>query len=356
MIYAPQSSPALRWLPAWVTALSVAAAAPATAQNQGEISADTRLRREPDGTPLVSLPAGAEVEARGSRGDWHEVVVEGWIFSSSTGPTDRDGFDLVVRAQDGENLRESPNGEVVGRVRAGTLLRKLETRGGWTHVSRKGWVPKEALNAPAQPDTPAVAQAPASSIPTTGQSAPGAPSSALAVPQPTRSAAYPDRAAVARETPMFATPQGGPYGTLQTGAPARILGRSGEWVRVAIEGWVRESDIEAASGGALTGITADEIRSDPTRYLGKTIEWRLQLIAVQTADELRNEMPRGQKYLLTRGPLPEPGFVYVTVTENQAAEFRALPALQEMTLRVNVKAARTKYLTTPVVELVGRVE
>jgi hypothetical protein len=321
-----------------VTALSLGAAHPLIAQNQSEISTDTRLRREPDGVPLVSLPAGAEVEARGERGDWHEVVVEGWIFSSSTGPTQRDGFDLVVTAPEGENLRESPNGEVVGRVRSGTLLRKLDTRGGWTHVSRAGWVPKAAIDAPAPADTPAVAQP--------------APSP---VPAPTRPAGDAERAAVARETPIFATPQGGQYGTLQGGAPARILGRSGEWVRVGVEGWVREGDLEAASGGALTGITAAEVRSDPNRYVGKTVEWRLQLIAVQTADELRTEMPRGQKYLLTRGPLPEPGFVYVTVNESQAAEFQALPSLQELTLRVTIKAARTKYLTTPVVEYGSRV-
>ena len=341
MIYAPQSSPALRWLPAWVTALSLAAAAPASAQNPSEISTDTRLRKEPDGTPLVTLPAGAEVEPREARGDWHEVVVEGWIFSSSTGPTERDGFDLVVRAPDGENLRESPNGEVVGRVRSGTLLRKLETRGGWTHVSRAGWVPKAAISSPAAPDTPAVAQSASASQPTTS---------------PARPSADGDRAAVSRETALLATPQGGPYGTLQAGAPARILGRSGEWARVALEGWVREGDLEGASGGALTGVTAAEVRSEPSRYVGKAVEWRLQLISVQTADELRTEMSRGQKYLLTRGPLPEPGFVYVTVTESQAAELQALPALQEMTLRVNIKAARTKYLTTPVVELVARVD
>jgi hypothetical protein len=32
-----------------------------------------------------------------------------------------------------------------------------------------------------------------------------------------------------------------------------------------------------------------------------------------------------------------------------------MPALQELTLQVIIKAARTKYLTTPVVEYVGRV-
>jgi hypothetical protein len=160
---------------------------------------------------------------------------------------------------------------------------------------------------------------------------------------------------VARETAVYATPQGGQYGTLGPGTPARVLGRSGEWIRVQLEGWIRETDLEAASGGALTGITAAEVRTDPARYVGRTVDWRLQIIAVQTADELRTEMPRGQNYLLTRGPLPEPGFVYVTITEGQAAEFRALPALQELTLRVVIKAARTKYLTTPVVEFVSRV-
>jgi hypothetical protein len=318
-------------------ALSMLTAPVLAAQEVGEISSDTRLRKEPDGVPLVTLPAGTEVETKAARGDWHEVVVEGWIFSSSTSPTKRDGFDLVVSAADGENLRDSPNGEVVGRVRNGALLRKLETSGGWTHVSRAGWVPRDAVTAQATVDTPAVAQAP---------SAP--PASAPPV-------AANDRAAVSRETGLFATPQGGQYGILQTGAPIRIMGRSGEWVRVQTDGWVREGDLEQASGGALTGITAADVRSDPARYVGKIVEWRLQLIAVQTADELRTEIPRGQKYLLTRGPLPEPGFVYVTVSETQAAEFRTLPALQELTLRVAIKAAKTKYLTTPVVEFVSRV-
>jgi hypothetical protein len=134
-----------------------------------------------------------------------------------------------------------------------------------------------------------------------------------------------------------------------------VLGRSGEWARVQLEGWVRGGDLQSASGAAVSGVTAAEVRSDPSHYLGRAVEWRLQLIAVQTADELRTEMPKGQNYLLTRGPLPEPGFVYVTVSDAQAAEFRTAPALQEMTLRVTIKAARSKYLTTPIVEYVSRV-
>ena len=351
MIYAPQSSPALRWLPACVIAISSLLTPPLQAQDQTEISSDTRLRKEPDGTPLVSLPAGTEVEAGEARGNWHEVEVEGWIFTSSTAPTSRDGFDLVVTASGGENIRESPNGQVIGRARNGALFRKLETQGTWTHVSRAGWVPRTAVSTStdsrtgeepvAAADTPSVAQTPAAVAPTTSAAS--------------SKSADSDRAAVSRETPLYATPQGGPYACLKTGAPARVLGRSGEWARVQLEGWVREADLEEAAGGALTGITAADVRSDPGRYVGKMLEWRLQLISVQTADELRTEMSKGQSYLLTRGPLPEPGFVYVTVTPSQAAEFRTMPALQELILRVIIKAARTKYLTTPVVEYVGRV-
>jgi hypothetical protein len=45
--------------------------------------------------------------------------------------------------------------------------------------------------------------------------------------------------------------------------------------------------------------------------------------------------------------------VYVIIPEARAAEFQALPALQEVVLRVAIRAARTKFLTTPVAELVS---
>jgi hypothetical protein len=123
---------------------------------------------------------------------------------------------------------------------------------------------------------------------------------------------------------------------------------------VQLEGWIREADLGGGVGASLGSVTAAEVRADPARYVGRPVDWRLELIAVQTADELRTEIPKGQLYLLTRGPLPEPGFVYVMVTPAQAEEFRALQALQELTLRVIIKAPRTRFLTTPVVELVSR--
>jgi hypothetical protein len=82
------------------------------------------------------------------------------------------------------------------------------------------------------------------------------------------------------------------------------------------------------------------------------VEWRVQFVAIQKADELRPEIPEGQPYLLTRGPLPEPGFVYVVVPSNKVSQFEAVPALKELTIRGTIRAASTKYLPTPVIDLV----
>jgi hypothetical protein len=293
-------------------------------------------------------------------------MVEGWIFNRSTDKTRRDGFDLVVTATNGENIRSAPNGEIMGRVRTGTLLRQEEVRGAWTRVSRTGWVPLGAVKGSAPKSAAPKPAAPPAGEPATSASAerdltepvesgalPVQTTTAPAVAAPV--AADTGRGQVVRETALFASPEGSQYGTLQTGAPTRVVGRSGDWARVQLEGWIRDSDLAPGSDVSLGAVTAAEVRADPPRYVGRTVDWRLELIAVQTADELRIEIPKGRPYLLTRGPLPEPGFVYVTVTEAQANEFRSLQALQELTLRVTIKAPRTRFLATPVVELVSRV-
>jgi hypothetical protein len=77
------------------------------------------------------------------------------------------------------------------------------------------------------------------------------------------------------------------------------------------------------------------------------------VVAVQVGDGLRPELPEGKPYLLTRGPLPESGFVYVTVTQEQAQRYRDAAPLQEITARVRIRAPASRYLPTPVVELIS---
>jgi hypothetical protein len=320
----------------------------AAAQEETALVAPADLYKEPEGAPLVSLPAGTPIETGRARGSWHSAVVEGWIFTGSTERTRRDGFDLVVTPDKGENLRESPNGAVVGRVREGTLLERLEQRGRWTHVRRKGWIPRKALPGKA---TAAVSEAPAHQAqqPAPKPRGPAAPAPAASAP----AADGGERIQTARETSLSAAAEGGTLGTLQGGAPARVLARAGTMVKVAVEGWIPADAIVPSDSGAMVGVTAAEVHAAPDRFVGQTVEWRLQVIAVKRADELRSEMAPDQPYLLTRGPLPEPGFVYVTIPADSVAGFQALPPLQEVRLRVIIRAAHTKFLAPPVAELVS---
>jgi hypothetical protein len=346
--YAPQSSPGLRLLPACLL-LAALAAGPVAAQDQRHLSDSTDLHRDPEGAPLVSLPAGAAIETGAAKGDWREAAVEGWIFSPSTAPTKRDGYDLVVTSDEGENLRRDPNGPVVGRVREGTLLERVGKQGKWFQVRREGWVPRSAVAARQGRAKPAE-QAQAQQTPA---KPPAAPARARTAPAAASPAGPAEGVEVSRETGLARAPDSTPYATLQPGIPARVLGRSGEWVRVQLDGWIKEADLKPADNGVLREVSAEEVQKSPGRFVGQPLEWRLQLIAVQVADELRPEIPAGHPYLLTRGPLPEPGFVYVTVPDSMVARFRALPPLQELTLRVSLTAARTRYLATPVADLLS---
>jgi hypothetical protein len=322
-------------------------AAPVAAQEERRLTDSTDLHRDPAGTPLVSLPAGAAVEAGKADGNWRQVTVEGWIYRPSTSPTKRDGFDLVVSSDEGENLRRAPNGPIVGRAREGTLLERVGEKGKWFRVRRDGWVPREAV-----PARTAARAGTDSNPPGQGRGQARA-QAAAAPPPPPATPSTIEGVETVRETGLSRRPDSSAVSTLPAGTPARVIARSGEWVRVQVEGWVRESDVKPAEAGVLAGITAAEVRASPERFVGQTLDWRLQIISVELADELRPEIPAGQPYLLTRGPLPEPGFVYVVIPPQRIAEFRALPALHEMTLRVTLKAARTRFLATPVAQLVA---
>jgi hypothetical protein len=359
---APQSSPTLRRLPACIPALVLLAVASLSAQARSTLTGATELRRGIGGIVLGTLPDGARVSTGKTQSSWVEVTLTGWIIGGSVGATSRDGFDVMVIASDGENLREAPNGQVLARFRKGTLLRKLGAKDGWVRVKRTGWVPKRLVAAPIETAalTPRQNPSPAKPAPqktalTKPAQAPRtvAPRPAPAPPAQVVSTADGDaiRVEAAKASMLAATPDGGQLATLEPGTGGRVIARAGDWVRVQVEGWVRESDLKPASDGALIGVSAAEIRADPQRYVGKTVEWRVQFIAIQTADELRSELPAGQPFLLTRGPLPEPGFVYIIVPRDQLSQFEALAPLQELTLRVVIRAPRTKYLATPVVEL-----
>jgi len=304
------------------------------------VAQNTAFRKDPGGTVLATLQAGATVKTGAAQGDWTAVTLEGWVFTQSTGVTSRGGFDLVITSDNGENLRSGPNGGILARLQKGALLNKVGTQGGWTQVTRAGWVSTKALSGGSAPAQARTAAAPAASAPA---SSPAAGESV-------------DRVAALRSTPLTLEPDGPSLGTLDAGASGQIIGKSGEWVQVQIQGWVRETDLSEPASAAIPGVTMAQIRANPSKYVGQLLEWRVQYISIQSADELRPEIPQGAKYLLTRGPLPEPGFVYVVLTADQLPTFQAATPLQEFTVRGRLRAAQTRYLPTPVLELVQVVD
>src|SRR5437660_789670 len=163
----------------------------------------------------------------------------------------------------------------------------------------------------------------------------------------------PSRVESARRTVLYRSPEGQPAGTLAPSAPLRVLGRSGDWTRVELEGWVKSADLEIAPPGVLVGITAAELRTDPQRYAGQVLRWTLQFISTQQADELRPEIPNGATYMLARGPLPERGFVYVVVPEARRAQLETITPLATIQVTARVRTGRTRFLGNPVLDMIS---
>src|SRR5438046_982483 len=137
-----QCSRAFRLLPVVV---SLAASA-AVAQQRWRVANDGAwFYQTADGKRLARLARGAiqslavcgQRLARLARGaillgaakdDWVAVTMEGWIFASSVGPADRDGYNLTVTRAPEENLRSAP--AEIGRASCRERVQGTAQRGG----------------------------------------------------------------------------------------------------------------------------------------------------------------------------------------------------------------------------------
>lgn len=276
------------------------------------------------------------------RGDWQAVTLEGWIFATSVGVTARAGADLAVIRAPEENLRDAPSGALVAKLPEGFLLNKVGEDKRWVHVQRVGWMKRSAL------EPVGTVAAAASAVADTAAGA------GAAVPAASDSGSgEATRAQPRRRTTLYRAPEGPEAGTLGQSTPLRVISRSGDWSRVQLEGWVKSVDLATDGPGVLAGVTAAEVRTDPQRFVGQSVRWTLQYIAIQQADELRPEIPIGAKYLLARGPLPERGFVYVVIPDAKRALVASLTPLTIIQVIARVRAGRSHYLGNPVIDLLA---
>ena len=217
-----------------------------------------------------------------------------------------------------------PGGAPLASARFGALFDLVEARNSWVHVKRTGWI-----SAVAFANTPAPKSAPTAGV------------AAVAT-------------TIAAGTGLATQPGGAFAATLESPLHADVIEHKGGWARVRIDAWVKDAAVGSAPEPA--GITAAAVRAAPDKFVGQTVEWAVQVLGVQKADELRPEMQLGQPYLLARGPLPETGFVYVVVTAAEAEQFRKLEPLTKIRIRATIKAGKSRFLPTPVVTLVRRLD
>src|SRR2546426_2820230 len=279
-----QSSRALCALPVvlgLVTPLSLAAQARYRVTTDG-----AWFYQEPGGKRLARLARGAVLMGGEEQGDWQGVMLEGWIFTTSVGPTPRVGYDLTVTRAPEENLRSAPAGALIGKLPQGFLLNKVAegTSGRWLHVTRAGWVEKTDLESVAQVASSRTASADTESGRPTPGPRPGAPGTAVRGPggSPPDSSASPSapvdpsRVESARRTVLYRSPEGQPAGTLAPSAPLRVLGRSGDWTRVELE--AKRAQLETLTPLATIQVTA-RVRTGRTRFLGNPV---LDMISLES--------------------------------------------------------------------------
>jgi hypothetical protein len=335
-----RSLPALPVTFVALAALLIARASPAPAQAARPLAVETDLLKEPGGVQLLHMLKGTPLVATPAKSGGFAATIDGWIPENALHDDKRDGFDISVSLPAGTTLRDKPSGNPLASARLGALFDKVEAKNGWVHVKRTGWVIATAFAVPVA-GPPVAAPSPAATAPATQLPVAGRGTSSITT-------------TVAAGAALAAQPGGAAVATLESPLHATVIEHKEGWAHVQVDAWVKDAALGNAP--APTGITAADIRAAPDKYLGQTVEWTVQLLGIQKADELRPELPAGQPYLLARGPLPESGFVYIAVTSDEAETFRKLEPLAKIRIRATIRAGKSRFLPTPVLNFVRRLD
>ncbi len=312
------------------------------AQGVATVSAgQENLRQEPEGTRLASVMQGTELAVLGQQGQWRRVRLEGWIWAPSVGSTSRNGYDLEVSSDGGENLRAEPNGEVLARAREGMLFTRLGREGSWFRVQREAWIWAPSLE---------IRQ-----VDREGQGGGGGTSGEAAG---SGGEDAPDREHVVvgeRPARLHTTAQGGDStATIYSGSDLEVLARKGEWTRVRLEGWVRApSLVSPDSADVESDLTAAELRQNPEQYQGRRVRWTVQFVALRRAEAIRTDFYEGEPFLLARPPGSSEGFVYLAVPPELLAEAQELKPLQSIETLARVRTGRSSLMGVPILDLLA---
>jgi hypothetical protein len=253
----------------------------------------------------------------------------------------RNGFNLVISNQGGENLRERPNGKILARLLQGFLLERVGQQGGWTRVRRTAWIWGPSLGSSpvaATGDGPP----PITRASETAEPPPGEPAAGLS-----------DRLAVGSTGAyLLVSPDGDTLGTLQPGTDLQVLAREGNWARVRLDAWVwtpafltEEADMGQAD------LSASDLRANPETYAGRTIQWEVQYVSLKQADAVRTDFYEGEYFILARAPDPSDGFVYLALPPELIPAVEKIRPLQTLRVLARVRTGSSAQMGNPILDV-----
>jgi hypothetical protein len=315
--------------------------------------AEENFRLEPMGKRLATVNRGTRVQVRGSQGRWRQVTLEGWIWAPSVSSSDRPGYDVVVSADGGENLRVEPDpgARVAARLLEGFLLQRIRERGDWIRVRRTAWMWAPSLRIAGEGGGPADAAAGGGE----GAGGAGAGGGQGGDGEAGDGAEPPSDRLVVEERPasLFVSPDGDTLAVARPGTDLTVLAREGEWARVRMEGWVRTSGLVRPDSASATGeLSLSDLKANPGEYEGRRVRWTVQFISLERAEPERTDFYEGEPFILARPTGGGQGFVYIAVPPERVSRVEELRPLQRIQVVGRVRTGRSKLMGAPVLDLV----
>jgi hypothetical protein len=353
--------PAIRF-----TRLLLALGAPALMQAQGSTTARVAFRAAPNGRALATIERGAELETGATRAGYTRVELEGFLHRSVLGGR-ADSFPRSVKAPSGALLRASAErgAKVLATLKNGMGLHEVSRRGDWVRVRRTAWVASRYLRRTQEreerPTVVARASEPASREAASGDR------QAIAERQEEETAESPGAVEAdedsasnglsqpdltpARRTALLSAPDGRPIASIDSGSRLTPIARERGWVRVQMDGWVREIDLAPADSAVLSSLSAADLRADPAGTRGKVVRWEVQSLAFQRADPIRRDLAPDEPYLLARGPRGENAILYLALPPPLVEQAQKIPPLAMLVVTARVRVPRSEPAGVPILDV-----
>ncbi|HKY60204.1 MAG TPA: hypothetical protein VJP59_04255 [Gemmatimonadota bacterium] len=299
----------------------------------------TVLKWSSSGRLLGHLNRGTPLERLGGRGSWTRVGVHGWMWRKSL---DKSGNAYKV-IPSRENLRDGPNGGILGTLERGVEVRRVGGNDKWFEIEMIGWLPDSAVRPPAA--APGAGSTEESEEPREETT----PTTETTNPPPTLppSSGRGSAGRIDEEVGLRGSPGGPVVTTIPSGTVLRTVERRGAWTRVQMEGWVPSESVTTDGG---TSSSPEAVALAPDRFTGRRVQWTLEHVALQKAEEWRTDFEDGEWYGLARVP-GGATYVYLVVPAGLLEEFRGFSPFETIRIEGRVRSGRSELTGNPVVEV-----